>query len=234
MKRKWMNNWIAVILLSTLATVCFSQNDFAYKANLDEVKSDGFYKIVLPPAIVAKCKYYLEDIRILDGKTNQVSYIIKQDALQFMESKFIEFPIVSKTKEQDKQTHITIENTGNRPINDLMLITSNMDAKRVVNISGSNDLKNWFVIKEGVWLDSYFNKRAEELVQSIALPTVNYKYFQVIIIGKDILPFNVVKAGIYKENYTQGKYIPIASPTIAQKDSSDKRSYVQLSFDEYL
>ena len=78
-----------------------------------------------------------------------------------------------------------------------------MDAKRVVNISGSNDLKEWYIIKEGVWLDSYFSRKEEELVQTISLPTVLYKYFQVTVIGQDILPFNVVKAGIYNQNNTQ-------------------------------
>jgi len=232
MKRKPNYKIVIAFGLLLIAANCFAQNDFAYKAILGEVKQAGFYKIVLPPDIIAKCQYYLEDIRILDDKSNQAAYIIKQDAAQFVESSFMEFPIIKKTKEIDKQTHIVIGNISGKAINDLLLITSNMDAKRMVNISGSNDLKDWFIIKEGVLLDNYFSKQEEELVQTISLPTVNYKYFQVTIIGKDILPFNVVKAGIYKENYTQGKYVSIANPRIVQKDSSDKRTYVQLIFDE--
>ena len=210
---------------------CFAQNTFKYKANLAEVKQSGFYKVSLPPSVIAKCQLNLEDVRILDNKGNQTAYI-KQPATQFSESSFIEFPIINKAKEKDKQTHITIENKTDNAINHLLLFTSNMDAKRVVNISGSNDLGSWYIIKESIWLDNYFNNNGEELVQTISLPTVNYKYFQITIIGENLLPFNTTKAGVYKENFTKEKYVSIPTPTIIQKDSSNKKSYIQVSFND--
>ena len=208
-----------------------AQKGFKYKASFSEVKQSGFYKIVLSPEINAKCQPYLADLRIMESN-KQLPYIIKQDQNQFAESSFIEFPIVSKTKEADKQTHITIENKTGKAVTDLLLISTNMHAKRVVNISGSNNLKEWFIIKEGVSLDNYFSTLAEEQVQTISLPLVNYKYFQVTIIGKDILPFNIKRAGVYAENYIQGKYTEVPVPSITQKDSSDKKSYVQIRFNK--
>jgi hypothetical protein len=209
----------------------FAQKGFTYKASFSEVKQSGFYKIVLSPEINAKCQPYLADLRIMESN-KQVPYIIKQDQNQFAESSFIEFPIVNKTKEADKQTHITIENKTGKAVTDLLLVSTNMDAKRVVNISGSNDLKEWFIIKEGVCLDNYFSTLTEEQVQTISLPLVNYKYFQVTIIGKDILPFNIKRGGVYAENYIQGKYTAVPLPSIVQKDSNDKKSYVQIRFNE--
>lgn len=231
-KRKILfSGWL--LLLTVIVSInAIAQKNFKYKANLGEVTQSSFYKIPLPPEIIAKCNAGLIDVRVLDNNNNQTAYLIKQDAASFSENSFIEFPIISKTKEADKQTHITIENKTGKAIEDVLLITKNLDAKRVVNISGSNDLKEWYIIKEGVYLDNYFSAKEEELVQSISLPLVNYKYFQITIIGKDILPFNISKAGIYSTNYIQGKYSKINAPIILQKDSTDKKSYISLKFNE--
>ena len=232
MKKRLLHKSLTIALLATVSTCCFAQEHFAYKARLGEAKQSAFYKILLPPQVIGRCQNDVADLRILDEQNNQVAYLLKQDAAQFSDNSFIEFPIIKKEKEKDKQTHITIENKTGKPISDLLLVTANIDARRGVNISGSNNLKEWYIIKEGVWLDNFFSTKEEELVQTISLPTVLYKYFQVTVIGHDILPFNVVKAGIYNKNYTQGKYISIPPPTISQKDSSDKRSYITLKFNE--
>ena len=221
----------AFIVLMMIVAQTDAQQGFAYKAILDEVKQSGFYKITLSPEIIAKCQPGMIDLRIMDhGK--QVGYIIKQEEHHFAESSFIEFPIIGKVREADKQTHITIENKTGKAITGLLLMTTNMDAKRVVNISGSNDLKEWFIIKEGVYLDNYFSPKEEERIETISLPLVNYKYFQVTILGKDILPFNIQRAGVYADNYIQGKYKEVPLPAFTQIDSSDKKTYVQLRFKE--
>ena len=232
MKKRLLHKSLTIALLATVSTCCFAQEHFAYKARLGEAKQSAFYKILLPPQVIGRCQNDVADLRILDEQNNQVAYLLKQDAAQFSDNSFIEFPIIKKEKEKDKQTHITIENKTGKPISDLLLVTANMDARRGVNISGSNNLKEWYIIKEGVWLDNFFSTKEEELVQTISLPTVLYKYFQITVIGQDILPFNVVKAGIYTQNYTQGKYISIPQPNISQKDSIDKRSYIRLKFDQ--
>jgi hypothetical protein len=47
-----------------------------------------------------------------------------------------------------------------------------------------------------------------------------------------VVPFNIVKAGIYKKELMYGRYIPIPVPYIAQKDSSNKTSYIRIRFDD--
>ena len=88
-----------------------SQSNFGYKAVLEEIKETGFYKIDLPPQVVAKCKPGIEDIRIFDEEGQQVSYILKDDLPVFKKENLTEFPIVKSSKEKDKQTHIILQNT---------------------------------------------------------------------------------------------------------------------------
>ncbi len=209
-----------------------SQNHFAYRAAIDTIKETKFYKINLSPAVVAKCKADLDDIRIFDEDGKQVSYILNNDLPVFKTENFVEFPIIKTKKESDKQTHVTLENSIDKAIENLLLFVKNTDAHRSFNISGSDDSIHWFVIKENIYLDNSFRADGETIIQSLSFPASNYKYFQLTILGKDLLPFNIIKAGAYNEDLKYGGYVQIPQPQISQKDSSDKTSYIRLQFDD--
>ncbi len=209
-----------------------SQNNFAFKAPIDSIKESKFYKINIAPQVVAKCKPGLEDIRIFDGDGKQVSYILKNDLPVFKTENFVEFPVIKTKKESDKQTHVTLQSPINKPINNLLLFVKNTEAYRAFNISGSDDSVRWFIIKENIYLDNSFSREGETIIQSLSFPASNYKYFQLTILGEDVLPFNIVKAGVYKEDLIYGRYVQIPAADISQKDSSNKISYVHIHFDD--
>lgn len=209
-----------------------SQKHFAYKGAIGTIKETKFYKINLSPEVVAKCKRGLDDIRIFDEEGKQVSYILKNDLPVFTRENFIVFPVIKATKEKDKQTHITLQSAIDKPIDNLLLFVKNTEAQRAFNISGSNDSLHWFIIKENIYLDNSFKADGETIIQSLSFPASNYKYFQLTILGDDVLPFNVAKAGIYKEDLIYGRYIQIPAPQISQIDSSNKMSYVRVHLDD--
>lgn len=62
-----------------LFILCYAnaQNKFKYQTFTDSVVKDGFYQINLLPAIVAKCKPALDDMRLFDIGNKQVPYLIK-------------------------------------------------------------------------------------------------------------------------------------------------------------
>ncbi len=208
-----------------------SQNNFNYKAAIAEIAETKFYKISLPPQVVANCRPGLEDIRIYDGYGKQVAYILKNDLPVFQSQNFTAFPILKTVKEKDKQTHITLQNNTNEPVNNLLLFVKNTDAQRAFSVSGSDDSSHWYVIKENIYLDNSFSNDGETIVQTLSFPKSNYKYFQLTILGENLLPFNIIKAGVYKEDLNYGNFLKINDPDISQKDSSDKMSYIKIHFD---
>ena len=113
-----------------------------------------------------------------------------------------------------------------------MLFIKNTDVRRAFSISGSDDTIHWFIIKESIYLDNSFTRNDENIIQTLSFPPSEYKYFQLTILGENLLPFNIVKAGIYNEDVTYGKYVKIPGPDIFQKDSSNKKSYILLNFDD--
>ncbi len=221
-----------LIAFCLISTQLHSQGNYAYKAELDTIKQTAFYKIDLPPGVVAKCKAGLEDIRIFDEEGKQASYLIKNDFPSFVNENFTQFPILSIRKEADKQTHIIIQDIITKPVSDLLLFIKNTDAQRTFSISGSNDRQHWFVIKENIALDNSFKNDGENVLQTLSFPLSTYKYFQLTILGENVLPFNIVKAGVYNNSVVYGKYVRIRTPVLSQKDSTDKNSYIHIQFDD--
>ena len=220
------------LLAFFLTSKAHSQGNYLYKTQLDKVVAKGFYKIDLPPKLVAKCKDDLEDIRIFDEHGVQVPYFLKEDLPAFKKEYFAEFPVIKFAKEKDKQTHVILENISGHAINNLLLFIKNMDASRSVSLTGSDDSIHWFIIKENIYLQNTFSNDGDNIVNTLSFPNSNYRYFQLTILGENVIPFRIIKAGIYKEDILYGKYVALPKPVIIQKDSLYKKSYVQVKFDD--
>jgi len=220
------------LLAFFLTSKAHSQSDYTYKTQLDKTAAAGFYKIDLPPKLVAKCKVGLEDIRVFDEYGERVPYLLKEDLPTFKTEYFTEFPVIKFAKEKDKQTHVILGNASGHAINNLLLFIKNMDATRSVSLTGSDDSLHWFIIKENIYLQNTFSSDADNITKTLSFPNSNYKYFQLTVLGENVIPFRIIKAGIYKQDIRYGKYIALPKPAIIQKDSLDKKSYVQLKFDD--
>jgi len=233
MKKNLKHNIFLLLLCCCSWLSNQAQQGFRNKAMLDSIPAPGFYQINLSPVVSAALQPDMRDIRIADASGKQVPYILKSDLPVFSENKFTELPVVSVKKEKDGQTHIIIKNTLARTLQELLLIIKNTDADRSVTLSGSDDNQQWFIIKEHIYLNSFFSNTSDRFVQSLIFPASSYHYFKIIINGKDVLPVNIVKTGVYEQSVRTGKYEPVPIPVVTQKDSSDKFSYVFVQFTDH-
>jgi len=231
MRKRHLYKIFGCICIFFIATTVKSQNNFEYKAAVESIPATKFYKIDLSPLVVAKSKSNLTDIRILDEDGKQVSYILKNDFPTFKNENIIEFPIIKNVRESDKQTHIVFQNATNKPVNNILIFIKNTDAPRAFSVSASDDSVHWFIIKENISLDNSVGGQDENIIQTLSFSPANYKYFQLIILGENLLPFNIVKAGTSNEDLLYGKYVIISGHAITQHDSSNKKTYINLKFD---
>ena len=229
--RKNQKHNIILLLLGCCGFInMHAQKGFRNKAMLDTVPASGFYQVNLLPVVSASLQEDMRDIRIIDAASKQVPYILRSDLPAFKENKFTSLPVVSVQKEKDGQTHIVIENTLHKSLSELLLIIKNTDADRSVTLSGSDDGKTWFVIKEHIYLNNLFSDSSDRFIQSLNFPISTYHFLKIIINGKEVMPVNIVKAGVYEEALHTGKYIAVPGPVLTQKDSSNKNSYVMARF----
>lgn len=226
---KW-KRLTAVLIVSLSAQPLFSQHQFSYKASLVKVDSSGFYQFPLPLNILAKSYANLADIRIFNEKSEAIPYLIKSEQ-SITKNELLPLPIVSKAVMQDKKMHVRLENSG-MPLTQLVLEVQNTYASRLVNINGSNDGKEWFIIRDNVTVTTSGNDSNGTYLFAIDLPVTDAHYFDISFNNKDLLPVNILSAGTYRHHAIPASFDTVRSSAVTQKDSSNKSSYVTIYWNE--
>ncbi|MBI1838047.1 MAG: hypothetical protein HYR91_12355 [Flavobacteriia bacterium] len=209
--------------------VLFAQ-DFRWQATIENVQKSGFHKIVLDPRISAQVKSDFSDIRLFDKEGKEVPYVLNFESTNYLNNHFIEYPIIKRIIQPHVKTEIILQNTTKKSLNNLNLIIQNSDVQKEVKISGSDDLNNWFIIKDNYLFNSIFsNTETAEMIQ-MNFPLSNYNYLKIEINDRFTEPINVLKAGFYISTSAEGNYTKLQNLTFHFADSiHDKRSYVQLN-----
>ena len=224
--------WYKVVILCIglgCAGLSYSQGQYPFTASIEKTNKTGAHRIDLTPEIISRAMRNLADIRIIDDNKKQVPYIIRSELPVFRENNFLELKIASVKKAADKQTHIEIENPSARIVSALFLVVRNNEAYRTVSISGSDDGENWYVIRENIALSQVSSASADRYIQVLEFPKSSYRFFDITINGKNILPVNIIKAGTYEDLLRSGKFTINPSPVLNQKDSG-KYSYIYTRF----
>jgi len=250
MKRKDLLKIALLITTGWLALPSLAQDSFTYKAPIDTISEAGFYRVILTPEVLAKCNNReLSDIRISHagawpGASRNVSggsdnamavtfipYVLKTDFPTYQGESFIEFPILP-TQKGDSAGDVRIGNWSGGPIHSLWLYVYMSDVWRSWTLSGSNDGKKWYIIREHIRQMPSHNDNSSFDVRTIDFPSSDYHYFKIIQEDKGVLPLNIYRAGVITRQAGTKRYRPIPPPSIAQKDSSNHHSYITLSFRE--
>ena len=232
MKRKRLFRWLLLpgMMLSVLRGI--AQDTFAYEAPLDTIAQAGFYKIILTPKVVAKCRQDLSDVRIRDPHGQFTPYVLQSDFPTLTGETFSEFPILPVKKEADSTGDVQIAHWSAGPIHSLLLYIRNISVRRNCTLSGSDDGHKWFVIKEHIPLEPSYADNMDYYIQRIDFPASNYRFFKIIQEEKGALPVNIFRAGVATQHAGSGRYRLTPAPEITQKDSSNHHSYITLTYHE--
>ncbi len=230
MNIKHLKQLVLLILFTAISCIASAQMHFKYSAALDSIKQSGFYRIPLSSSVLAKCQKDFADLRILDNAGSPAAYILQTEKGDFYTTPMIDLPIIKKGKEADKQWHVTLENNAKRSIDCIVLTVKRTSANRNITLSGSDDNKHWYVISEN-YNPEYTISQPDS--RSLYFPLSSYRYFQITLFGKDLLPIDIEKTGVFSNKITAPQYseIPL-SYHLTQKDSNNKKSYIKISFDE--
>jgi len=222
-------------LLAALCAMTFcaaAQKTFKYQAALHRVDSDGFYRIGLQPDFIAKSNYGLTDIRLIDGKGNFVPYINSRlgprtDILQFHA-----FPQIKDKILSDTGTTFIVEANKNQVTSVLSVRIKNTEVERSMNLSGSDDLKNWYAIKENIPLKGDFLNEDGTSTQTLTIPSVRYHYFKFIVNDKNKNPIKFLQIGNYIHLPINETYFPVSHLPIVKKDSN-KVTYIDIKLPDF-
>jgi hypothetical protein len=205
---------------------------FKAEATLPATDADGFYRILITPEAAAYPNQTFSNVRLYNAQQKEVPYIVEQEQPVYQQEKFNEYTIVEKKQEPGCCTILTLENPGKAAINNINLLIRNADVVKEATLSGSDDQKSWFVIREKFSLQSIDNPNAASAMKTVNFPLSNYTYYQLRINDSTQAPLNIIKAGYYNALTSEGAYTEVEPRSIATADSSkQKKTHIHVLFD---
>ena len=227
--KKRLINFLLFTILSVSVTA--QTEGYRFYTNLDTVKKDGFYNIVLSPSINAHIKTDYSDVRIIDNKNKWVPHVF-HSPLNEMSGEAVLYDLKFTIPESNKTNTELIINAA-QPLNNINILIKNTEVEKFCTLSGSNDKQNWFVISDSVLLTPQPAEKSTESILKINFPTSNYNNLKLVINNRNKDPFNVVAVstntiakGFLFTNFSDSL---LQNPTtvLLQKDSG-KNSYVKI------
>lgn len=182
--------FITSLIASSFA---FSQ-EFAIEGKISGIQSNGLHSVLITPKIRSLANENLSDIRIFDSKSRETPYFLTND-LKTTSTAFEEYKIISKSTVANKSSSVVFENNSNKNLIEITLAIANSDVEKVYNISGSNDLTEWFGLVNNRLLDDLSDSENTFIYKNIPLPNNKYRYLKIDFNDKKTLPIAVLKVG---------------------------------------
>jgi len=204
---------------------------FKYRADIQKVDSSGVYRIEISPDLIGRSNEDLSDIRVADNAGKFIAYALSNKILLNYQESFIEFPAVISAKTTDTATTYIAENKTFFTVNKLWLKLKNAEVSRTVNLTGSDNLKDWFAIKENIPLEEAEQGSATDYDQVLSFPNSNYRYFKIQVNGKNKTPVNFLQVGINTIGINQPVFAALPDVRFIKKDTG-KISHILIKFDQ--
>src|ERR1017187_5469646 len=226
-----MKKSFSLILVLLYLQLSFAQN-FLYQASLPLQDSTGFYKIELIPSVNTKLKDDFADLRIIDNEGKETPYILKHDYRISTVSNFKEYPIIDKKIIKDSITQIIFRNNTRERISMFSFVIRNAEVIKQMKLSGSDDMKQWFVVKEWESCGPFRNNKNDSIISLYPIPVSDYEYFKIEIDDKHSDPVNIIKIGYYEDATNYSGLTEIKSALQITDSAKKKTTWAHIIFNE--
>ena len=221
---------LVILILLFGSAYAYSQS-FDREASLPAVSEDGFYKVLLSSDITQHLNDQLSDIRIFDHQHREVPYLLQTESPEHYRERFVEYEMVRKESRPRRSTSLVLRNRNKTPIDNIHLVIKNAEASREVSLLGSDDQKNWFSIRDRFILNAPQSNAETQELKIVGFPWSNYEYYLLNINDSLLAPLNIVKAGYYETQSSNGKYTDLPLKMNAYDSTKEKMTYVDITFD---
>jgi hypothetical protein len=219
------------ILIFVLASTFNFAEKFRYVTGLPPVDSSGFYKIQITPQINSKLKTGFADLRLFDNEQKEVPYLLRDDTPVSQSSSFQEYEIFDRKYLKDSITQIIIKNKAGGQINNISLVIRNADVQKEMELTGSFDGKQWFVVKESEIFSSSTNDKDIAEIKLINFPLTNYTFYRIELNDRYSAPVDIIKAGYYETTTVEGLYTELKPIRIISDSAKQNATWVHLLFE---
>jgi len=221
--------FFALVLFSL--PVWSQTKNFKYQASIQKVDSSGVYRIEISPDLIAKSREDLSDIRIADNTDKFIAYALSDKILLNYQERFIDFPEVVSDQTTDTATGYIAQNKDLLDVSHLGLKLKKTEVSRTVNLTGSDNLKDWFAIKENIPLEEAEQGSGTDYDQVLSFPNSNYRYFKIQVNGKNKTPVKILQVGVDTTGINQPVFVALPDVKFIKTDTG-KISHIVIKFDQ--
>lgn len=183
---------------------------------------------------MGKAQSSLADLRIFDADGKAMPYLTDAEVPKSYRPQFLAFPIINKNKQADTASFFIVDNAPRVTIDKLYLGLRNTAVHRAINLSGSDDMKQWYAIDENIPLQLSDMSATGLGEQELNFPASTYQYYKIQVVNGHKESIAITRAGIYQTLRPGSVYDLLPQPVIAQQDSA-KTTTIKLQLnDEYV
>jgi hypothetical protein len=206
-----------ITLLLIAAQGLHAQETFRYFSPVNPVKQNTYYDVLLPPSVTCLLEPGFGNLRLRDSLSQEVPFIMKSEDPK-TETMAIEWlPKVQAHYWAHWYSRCFFSNPKAELLDRMVLRIRNADVQQRFWLSGSDDMNEWYIIKEDYAYDAAYNPDAGSNLVTIHFPPVDYKYFKVELRHFWREPIQIMGAGIYRFDGKEGRFMEI--PALEAKQS---------------
>lgn len=216
---------LSIVLLYITSLYATAQS--WYVADIDTIKQSGYYNIELDKRIIAVSNNAnFLDIRINDTIGNEVPYFVRAQSPVRAVNEFISYDLESNTTKDSINT-IVVRNENGENLNRFSIAIESAEVDKYITIRGSNDLKQWYIVKKRENITYSGFKEGNNEILIIDFPQGNYKYYELTLTNNQSSPLQILKVGRFKNSNIYAQQTEIDLGTFIRKDSTDKKTYIR-------
>jgi len=191
--------------------ICDAQTpDFNYKLELLNVK-EQWHKIILPDHFFEHAKFDFSDVRIYgfanSGDTLEIPYLPEDPDFKTV-TKELKFELINQSSIQSNH-FFTFDMYADQTINEIQLDFEQDNYDWKIQLEGSNDQKEWFLITSNYRILSIRNEVTDYHFSKVIFPDSKFRYYRCMI-KSSIKPL-LKHASVFERNKTNVflKNVPI-------------------------
>jgi len=181
--------------------------------------SDGYLRVSIDGEVYRHSQRSLSDLRLVDDQGKEVAYSIHAQRESTIEESY-EPKIFNRAVLLGSYSTLTLDLEQEVESNTLVVRTSSRNFKRRVEIAGSNDRKQWFVLKADGYIFDFSGDQKIHLT-TIKYPDSKYRYLQVKVWNAKEEPLTIEGASLSRVKITPARRA-IRSVSLHSRDEDAK------------
>lgn len=220
--KRYLYTYILLLITCTLSAQSI------WKADIETVETSGYYNIKLSQKIIGLSgNDMLSDIRIKDKNNKETPFFLRSVNPVEEISSFENYTL-KENLVKDSLNILIIDNKAKEDISRFYIVAHNADVLKYASVRGSNDGKQWYIVKQGSTISGLsYNRDQNEEIMIIDIPQGNYKYYEITITNNQKSPLEILKVGKIKNSSIYGQFTEIdLGKFIQTDDSKNKKTYI--------